>query len=487
MRLWRYIFLWVALVSIGDAVNAAPRPNVLFISVDDLNTDLGCFGRTDIHSPNIDRLAARGLLFENAHCPSPKCAPSRAAVLTGLRPTTTGLYDNSQWWRPNLPGVVTLPQHFKKNGYFVAGAGKIHHHTEGNNPPDQWDEYFHQVFDHRWIDDPKHKGSYPLSGLKPDMPEFDWGTPPLNENEYGDVLATDWIIKKLQAGVGREKPFFLALGLYHPHLPLYAPESYFEQYPQDHLVLPLIKTNDLDDLPAAALAFIDPSGRYKQVSRAKKMPEFVQAYRASLTFADTQVGRVLNALDRSGAATNTIIVLWSDHGYHLGEKRHLFKQTLWERATHVPLIVVAPKLTRPGSRCERPVSLVDLFPTINELCGLPAPQNLDGTSLMPLLRNPKKPWKQPALISWFQDNHALVVERWHYIRYADGSEELYDRQNDPHQWNNLAGNKRGKKSLEQFRKIIPSHTAEPVLNKRAFEFDPVQYTWTRKSDGQVIK
>jgi arylsulfatase A-like enzyme len=466
--------------------NEQRRPNVLFIAIDDLNMDLGCYGRSDIKSPNIDRLAARGVRFTNAHCPAPTCGPSRTAILTGKLPATTGVYGNNQWWVPSLPEIVTLPRHFKASGYYVAGAGKIHHHTAGNNPPEQWDAYFDQVFDNPWeLQDPVNYPTmppaeappgYPFSGLPQKIQEFDWGVLPIEEREYGDVLATDWIIEQLQTP--REQPMFLALGIYRPHVPMYVPQRFFDLYPLKALQMPVFQEGDLDDVPPAGRALADARGWFKLVREQGKWAHAVQAYYASISFADAQVGRVLDALDRNGLTENTIIVLWSDHGFHLGEKSHLFKQTLWERSTRVPLIVVAPGQTSPDTKCDRPVNLVDLYATLNTLCGLTEVPDLDSKCLAHLLRDPQSPRERPALISLLNDNFAVISDRWHYIRYADGGQELYDRHADPHQWTNLADRAEHAAEIEELRQAIPQSPATPVPTKRAFRFDHTTYTFT---------
>jgi arylsulfatase A-like enzyme len=461
------------------------RPNVLFIAVDDMNVNLGCYGHGQVHSPNIDRLAERGITFLNAHCPSPRCGPSRAAILTGLRPWTTGIYDNNQWWRPHLPDVITLPHHFKQNGYYVAGAGKIHHHTPGNNPPDQWDAYFDQVFDNNWelsLDDelrPPPPG-FPFNSMDVDRQQFDWGALPIEEEEYGDVLATDWIIQQLEEQ--HDQPFFLALGIYRPHVPWYAPARYFEQYPLDDLPMPVLKSDELEGVPGAGRQLIDPNGWFEAVQRENKWREAVQGYYASTTFADAQVGRVLDALDRSGHADNTIIVFWSDHGFHLGEKNHLFKVTLWERSTRVPFIMVVPGMTAAGSQSSRPVNLIDIFPTLNELCQVPEKPELEGLSLVPHLRDPNAEWARPSIISLTQGNYAVVSDQWHYIRYADDSEELYSIPDDPRQWDNLAGRQEYEQVKEQLRQWIPAAEATPAPVRRAYHFDRHTYTWTPRGE-----
>ncbi len=434
----------------------APRPNVLMIIADDLNDWVGCLGgHPDVQTPHIDRLARRGLLFANAHCAAPVCNPSRVATFTGRRPSSSGVYGNDTVWHEVLPGVATIPQHFQTHGYFVAGGGKVYHHPPGFNRRSDWTEYFDQVFDSHyqtlWASGGDSKRfafpeGFPLNRLPsvkalakpPQNPnEFDWGPFDKPDDELGDAKMVQWAEQLLRQPP--KQPFFLAAGIYRPHLPWYAPRKYFDLYPADRVTPPPVKEDDLDDLPAsgkamaadraADLALVQEAGQYQQV---------LQAYLANITFCDALVGRLLDALDASPAAQNTIIVFGSDNGFHLGEKQHLHKFTLWDRSTRLPLIVVAPGVTREQTRTERPVSFVDLFPTLNELCGLPPVPNLDGVSLVPLLQDPQGAWNQPALTTHGLGNHALRNERWRYIRYADGGEELYDHQDDPHEWTNLA-------------------------------------------------
>jgi len=436
--------------------SAAARPNVLFIIVDDMNDWVGCLGsHPQVKTPHIDRLAKRGLLFTNAHVAAPVCNPSRVAVLTGRRPSTTGIYGNETKWLEALPDVPTIPQHFKANGYHVLGGGKVNHHMPGFNRRSDWHDYFDQVFDSHYQDrlarglDVKHftwPDGFPLNRLeavralaKPpqNANEFDWGAVDKPDAEMGDGKMIEWAVKFLERP--SQQPFFLAAGIYRPHLPFYAPRKYFDLYPQDQIILPPIKVDDCDDLPEAGKEMAaNRRGDYELVLRENRHRELVQAYLASITYADALIGRLLDALDASPAANNTLVVLWSDHGWHLGEKQHLHKFTLWERSTRIPLIIAAPGVTQPGSHTARPVGTIDLFPTLNELCSLPAITSLDGVSLVPLLNDPAREWTRPALTTHGPGNHALRTECWRYIRYENGDEELYDHTTDPNEWTNLA-------------------------------------------------
>lgn len=464
-------------------------PNVLFVAVDDMNDWVGCLdGHPQTQTPNIDRLAKRGMLFANAHCPSPLCGPSRAAVMTGLRPSTTGVYGNGQWIRPNLPEVKTIPEHFKANNYYVAGAGKIFHHTAGSNPPDQWNQFRRMTYDDPWDREsrtnypwtevvPKPEG-HPFSGLWMGH-EGDWGAiPNLAEKDYSDAKSVEYCAEFLDT-YEADKPFFLACGLFHPHLPWYVPQKYFDQFPLESIELPALKKNDLDDLPPEAMKMAKAfAAYYAKIKDSGKYREAVRAYLANIAFADAQVWRLLEALDDSGHAGNTIIVFWSDHGWHLGEKQRWLKAALWERTTRVPFIIAAPGVSSPGSRSSRPVNLIDIFATLNELCGLPE-KTLDSESLVPLLRDPGRQW-HPTLTTFKYGNHSIRSERFRYTRYHGGGEEVYDLQRDPHEWRNLAGTEKGDRIVSELSPYIPTSDANELPLKGAFDFDPDTYSWTRK-------
>ncbi len=426
------------------APSPGDKPDVLFIAVDDLNDWVGVLGgHPQAKTPNIDRLAERGMLFTNAHTAAPSCNPSRTALLFGMRPSTTGVYGNIEFWRDSraLKGKLSLPQLFRANGYRTATSGKIFHaHTYyeqgfyGQPQPEAWDDAFpsHE----RQLPPELRPRGWPVNGDPGFVYNlFDWAGLDVEDNRIGDGQVVEWAERKLKEP--HEKPLFLAVGIFRPHLPWYVPARYFEQHPLDQVELPATIPNDLDDLPPIALRdespeiqpWLEQTGQWKSA---------VQAYLASVTFADAMVGRLLAALDQSGRADKTIVVLWSDHGFHLGEKRRWRKFTLWEVSTHVPLIFVAPGVTKAGSKTKRPVSLLDVYPTLAELAGLPAPEYLEGDSLTPLIKNPDAAWDHPAVTTWLYGNHAVRSEDWRYIRYVDGSEELYDHREDPHEWRNLA-------------------------------------------------
>ena len=472
----------------------AGQPNVLMIAVDDMNDWVGSLGgHPNTKTPNIDRLARRGTLFTNAHCVSPKCAPSRAALLTGLRPSTSGLYDNSHWWLPNLPNVVTLPMHFRNHGYRVVGAGKIFHHTAGNHPPNQWHDFFRLTF----REDPWFRGSrlnypwsphtpfptgFPFSGVKGLGHENDWGSLDISDDQYDDALTVDYAVRFLSAE--QQPPFFLACGIFRPHLPWYVPQRFFDLFPLDEIALPPIRDDDLSDIPAEGrkLAAARRSD-FEAIRGAGKWKDAVRAYLASIACTDQRIGQVLDALDRSSHAENTIVVLWSDHGWHLGEKQHWHKTTLWEEATRVPLVISVPGL-EPGV-CDRPVSLLDLFPTLIELAGLKSIPSHDGVSLRKLLQDPTSDWKRPAIIEFRRGNSAVRSQRYRYIRYHDGGEELYDHDVDPNEWNNVADEQRFHEIKQDLAEWIAADWAASAPKKNAFRFDPDAFTWTHIETGKI--
>jgi len=468
---------------VAVAPQPPPKPNVLMIIADDLNDWIGCLnGHAEVKTPNLDRLARRGLLFANAHCVAPLCNPSRVATFTGRRPSTTGVYLNGVVWHDVLPGIRTIPQHFKANGYYVAGGGKVYHHPPGFNRRSDWNEYFDQVFDGHYQarlargEDPATFAwpeGFPLNQLPavkalarpPQNPnEFDWGPFDREDLQMGDGQMVQWAEKSLARPP--KQPFFLAAGIYRPHLPWYAPRKYFDMYPPDRVTMPAVKADDLNDVPEIGRQMAaDRRGDLELVTQAGQYRQVLQAYLANITFCDALIGRLLDALDAGPAAKNTIIVLWSDNGWHFGEKQHLHKSTLWQRSTHVPFLIVAPGVTREQTRTSRPVSLIDVFPTLNEMCGLPQPANLDGVSLMPLLKEPMLAWERPAVTTHQQGNHAVRSERWRYIRYADGGEELYDQQNDPNEWANLAGKPEFATVKADLSKWLPK-TDAPSLSQK---------------------
>ncbi len=429
------------------------RPNVLFIAIDDMNDWVGCLGgHPDAKTPHLDRLASRGLLFTNAHCAAPLCNPSRVAIMTGLRPSTTGVYTNRQPFRQSrvARNAVTLTQYFMAHGYYALGAGKIFH---GAFPdPPSWNAYFPSQQQNKPPDPlPSNR---PLNGI-PKTGHFDWGPIKVRDEDMGDMKVADWVARQLHRKFDR--PFFLACGIFRPHLPWYVPEKYFDLYPLETVTLPKVKEDDLDDIPPVGRKFAKPDGDHKRVLEHNQWKQAVRAYLACISFADAVLGRVLEAFESSPYRDNTIIVLWSDHGWHLGQKLHWRKFTLWEEATHNVFMIVAPGVTRPGSRCHRAVDLVDIYPTLVELCGLPPKEGLEGKSLVPWLKNPELPRERPALTTYLRGNHSVRTEEWRYIRYHDGTEELYDHRSDPLEWYNLAEKPEYREVKRELARWLPQH------------------------------
>jgi len=407
---------------------------VLFIAIDDLNDWVGCLGgHPDVKTPNLDRLASQGMLFTNAFCAAPACNPSRTALMTGIRPSTSGVYDNAQPWRESqiLSDAVTLPQHFMAHGYKALGSGKIYH--GGYPDPESWDEYWPSKTLTKPPDPVPEKR--PLNGI-PKTAHFDWGPVDASKEKMGDWQVADWVINQLQQS--HIKPFFLACGFFRPHLPWYVPREYFNLYPLEEIALPHVKEDDLEDVPNAGKKMAKPDGDHANVLKYNQWRKAVQGYLASISFVDECVGRVVQALDNSPYRDNTLVVLWSDHGWHLGEKLHWRKFALWEEATHNVLMFRVPGVTPAGGRCGAPVNLLDIYPTLIELCDLKVKPNLEGISLVPLLKNPEAEWNRPALTTHGRNNHTIRSKKWRYIRYEDGSEELYNHENDEMEWYNLA-------------------------------------------------
>ncbi len=453
-------------------LTAAAPPDVLFIAVDDLNDWVGVLGgHPQGKTPNIDAFSRDGMLFTNAHAAAPGCNPSRASLMTGVRPSTSGVYANGQDWRKvaALKNVATIPRHFRNHGYDARGGGKIFHaHTispagfSGYNDPNGWDEFYPSMT--RQLPAEVRPHSWPIHGARQFYSgQFDWSPVAVEDWAMGDSQVVTWAENELARKSA--KPRFLAVGIYRPHLPWYVPQKYFDMHPLDRIELPKVLENDLDDLPEAGKRFLR-RGWHQFVVDNKQWKAAVQGYLASMSFADEMVGRLMSALKRSGRENETIVVLWSDHGYHLGVKEHWEKFALWEQTTRVPLIVRAPGVTKAGSRSDEAVSLLDLYPTLCELAGLPQPDQLEGHSLVPLLERRTTEWDHVAVSTHRHNNHAVRDRRYRYIRYADGSEELYDHQSDPLEWNNIAAHESMTNVIARLRQRLPGVNANPPANNR---------------------
>lgn len=463
---WCVIFLVSTAESSGglvpDSADESVRPNVLMIVIDDQNDWIGCLGgHPQSQTPHIDRLAQRGTVFLNAHCQSPLCNPSRTSVLTGRRPSSTGVYGLA----PNLRQVaalksaVTLPQHFRANSYETLMAGKIYHGGYGRRPADQ---EFDVVGPPAEIG---RKPDQPLVKTPSGHPLVDWGAFSHLDEDKGDWKLASWTVEQLQQP--GDKPFFLSVGFFLPHVPCYVTQRWYDQFPEASLQLPTVPDHDRSDTPAFSwyLHWKLPEPRLRFLQETAQWKNLVRSYLASTAFVDSQIGRILKSLDASPYAKNTIVVLWSDHGWHLGEKGITGKNSLWERSTRVPLIFAGPGVSS-GGRCLEPVELLDIYPTLSKLCGLPDPQDVEGHSLIPQLQDADAKREWPAITTHNHDNHGIRSRDWRYIQYADGSEELYDLVRDPNEWTNLAGKPASSAIVAEHRRWIPEISLKPAPGSR---------------------
>jgi len=457
------VALWLVTQMDHPGVAAQPdRPNVIFIAIDDQNDWIGAYGGHPMaKTPHIDRLAQQGTLFLNAHCQAPLCNPSRTSLMLGLRSTTTGVYGLAPWFRtvPELKDRVTLPQHFQAAGYRTLTAGKIYHGGVGG--PAQRQREFDVwgpaggvgVKPEQKLIPPTPMGNHPL---------MDWGVFPHRDEDKGDYHVATWAVEQIKSAP-KDQPFFLAAGFFLPHVPCYATQKWFDLYPDDDSVLPPMNDDDREDTPRFSwyLHWNLPEPRLKWLQENNQWRNLVRSYLACTSFVDSQIGRVLSALETEGLSENTIVVIWGDHGWHLGEKSITGKNTLWDRSTRVPLIFAGPGVAS-GGRSPQPVELLDIYPTLIELCGLAPRTDLEGLSLVPQLRMADEPRQRPAITSHNQGNHAIRSTRWRYIRYADGSQELYDMVADPNEWQNLASDPQWANVIEQHAAWLPTIDRPPV-------------------------
>lgn len=475
-----FIFSGMLVYVVGGACWAAEagakRPNVLFIAIDDQNDWVGPLGGHPlVKTPNMDRLAARGTTFLNAHVQSPLCNPSRTSLMLSLRPTTTGIYGLAPWFRnvETLKSRVALPQHFKAHGYTTYTTGKVYHGGVGG--PEKRKVEFDV-----WGPDAS-VGVKPPKKLIPPTPMgnhalMDWGVFPHRDEDKGDYKTTTWAVERLRE-MPREEPFFLAVGYLLPHVPCYATQKWFDLYPDDDSVLPAMQQNERAQTPPFSwyLHWHLPEPRLKWMVENHQLRNLARSYLACTSFVDAQIGRLLDALEAAGLAENTIVVVWGDNGYHIGEKEITGKNTLWDRSARVPLIFAGPGVGK-GARCSRPAELLDIYPTLVDLCGLAPRTDLEGITLRPQLTDASAPRERPAITSHNQGNHGIRSERYRYIHYADGSEEFYDLQEDPHEWTNRVKDPAFAEQVAAHRKWLPNPDAPlaPGSADRILRYDPAK-------------
>ncbi|MBS1787338.1 MAG: sulfatase [Acidobacteria bacterium] len=452
----------------STAAKPAKQYNVLFISTDDMNNDLGCYGHPLVKSPNIDRLAAQGVMFDRAYCQFPLCSPSRSSLMTGLRPDTTEVYDLQKHFRSVLPDVVTLPQLFMKNGYFAARVGKIYHYgnpgqigTDGLDDPQSWN----MVVNPRGVDKDEEKvltNYTPTRGLGSSLSFY---ASPAPDEDHTDGKVAAETIKLLEAN--KDRPFFIAAGFYRPHCPFIAPKKYFDLYPLEKIAAPKFSPEEWKMVPAPALWLKEPNFGVT----ADQQREAIRAYYASISFVDANVGRLMDALKRLNLADNTIIVFWSDHGYLLGQHGQWMKQSLFEGSARNPMIIAGPGVSK-GKASPRTVEFVDIYPTLAEMCGLKgAPKNLAGRSMRPLLVNPKAIWNKPAITQVERGaaanrfmGYSIRTERWRYTEWDGGRKgaELYDETADPEEMKNLANDPKFASTLAELKRLLNARlTTQP--------------------------
>lgn len=436
------LLIIAALTSCNRSVKRAQenRPNVLMICIDDLNDWLGCMnGHPAVKTPNIDRLAARGVLYSSAHCQAPLCGPSRASLMTGLRPSTTGIYgmiddDLIAHDNPATDSIIFLPEYFRKNGYHTMGIGKIFHE---HAPEDVFDESGGRV--KGFGPNPPQRfvwsGNAGKEGYS--RTSTDWGAYPEADSLMPDYQSAMWTIERLNRSY--DKPFFLAVGFLRPHVPWYVPQKWFDMYPLDEMKAPPYFREDRNDLPAIALQIDDmpmmPTTEW--AIESGQWPHMIRAYLACISFVDHYVGEILNTLEKSPYADNTVVVLWSDHGYRMGQKNTFAKQCLWEEAVKAPLIFAGPGIEK-GKIISKPTEMLSVYPTLLDLCGLDPYSRNEGISLAPELLGQQTGADRVAITTYGWENHTVRSPDFRYIRYQDGAEELYDHRNDPNEWMNLA-------------------------------------------------
>ena len=469
------------LITLCLTLAASAKPlNVLFIAIDDLNDWVGVFGgHPQAKTPNMDKLAKSdgGIIFDMAYCPASVCGPSRSSLLSGIRPSNSGVYGNSNNMKlsPVLKDAETISQYFSRHGYHSLSAGKIFHKHPNWSGMDegQWafDEWAHPIGRHGI------KESFPLNKLpmsdgspaKSKGKEFDWG-PTVNPFEKtSDYASAKWAADQISTRDFDGKPFFLALGISKPHLAWHVPQGFFDMHPLADVIVPEIHLDDLDDIiDAKGKKKFRPSEDFLRIQKYDKFKEVTQAYLAACSYADACIGVTLDALFKSQYKDNTIVVIWGDHGWFLGEKLKYRKTQLWEESNRVPLIIHLPNNKSASTHTEAIVNLIDLYPTLAEYCGLPPKVGLDGRSFSAVLRKPDTQWENPTLTTMGFKNHSLRGPRYRYTRYADGTEELYDHESDPMEWKNLATDPEMEAVMARFRPLLPKYDA-PEMPKNAID------------------
>lgn len=438
-----------------STISAQSKPlNVLFIAIDDLNDWVGVYGgHPQVQTPHMDGLAARGTAFMNAHCQAPICNPTRVSMISGLLPSKTGIY----FLQPGLRGgsensdAETMFQFFKRQGYYLTTRGKIFHAKTLEEESDSFNEIVPAP-----LPVPRPKGR--LSSIE--GRGWDWGPWYEKDEDTQDFQTALWGAKRLKELGEGDQPFFMAIGFSNPHVPLYVPQKWFDLYPRETLEMPEVRASDRDQLSeyAKQLTWGHVAPKHDWVVEANEWEPLVQSYLACISFVDHCVGTVLDGLEQSGAADNTLIVLWSDHGFHMGEKMHWAKRTLWEESTRIPMMIAGPGVLV-NHPISKPVGLIDIYPTLVDLCSLPQKKGLDGLSLRSLLTVPNAAWERPAITTFGPNNHSIRSEHWRYIRYDDGSEELYDHRKDPRERMNLASNPEHRGIIQQLSQWIPTTNA----------------------------
>lgn len=464
-RLISVVLTLVVLGSVPAACStaAARPPNVVMICIDDLNDWTGFLGgHPQVLTPHMDALAARARVFTNAHCVVPVCSCSRVSVMSGVGPATHGSYEIGPRYEqlPALADVPTLQGWFRQHGYVTMAGGKVLHHNFGGRLKSDIDVDLGRERSPR----PRQPMNRPASWSG----AWDWGVYPTGAADTADGQMADERLARKAATLLRQdydQPFFLTVGFFRPHVPLFVPQRWFDLYDAATLQLPDNPLSDLDDLPPNFLSINEYAlaPTHQQVRQDGKQRSLTHAYLASISFADHCVGLVLDALNRSAHADNTLIVLWSDHGFHLGEKQHWAKRTLWAESTRVPLLIAGPQIS-PGS-CGQPVSLLDVYPTLTACCQLPPSPHAEGVSLLPQLNDPQTPRRRPAITSSYFGNHAVRSEHWRLIRYEDGRQELYDHRTDPHEFRNLADDPAHQSVIDELADSLPRNPQPEFLKK----------------------